>query len=250
MQIKQAADLLKSSRYSIALSGAGISTPSGIPDFRSSNDGLWKRFNPNEVASLSAFRTKPEHFFGWFRPLAKLIFEAQPNPAHQALAELEKLGLIHSVITQNIDSLHQRSGSQNVIEVHGTLNTLTCGQCYQQTDVEGVRHTYLVEEKIPTCKACGGTLKPDVILFGEQMPLAPWQAAESEISKCDLLIVVGSSLEVNPVAKLPFDVIANDGKLIIINQQITYINPRADIVFREDAAEILPAIVEAIRNGE
>ncbi len=104
--------------------------------------------------------------------------------------------------------------------------------------------------RIPTCKACGGTLKPDVILFGEQMPIHPWRAAEHEINQCDLLIVVGSSLEVNPVAKLPFDVLANGGKLIIINQQITYINARADIVFREDAAEVLPAILEAIKNGE
>lgn len=250
MQIEQAADLLKSSRYSIALSGAGISTPSGIPDFRSSNDGLWERFDPNEVASLSAFRTKPDKFFDWFRPLAKLIFEAKPNPAHIALSELQNRGVIQSIITQNIDGLHQRSGAKNVIEVHGTLNTLTCGQCYHQTNVEDIRHSYLVEEKIPTCKACGGTLKPDVILFGEQMPIHPWQAAEREIKQCDLLIVVGSSLEVNPVAKLPYDVIAKGGKLIIINQQITYINSRADIVFREDAAEILPAIWKAITDGK
>ena len=140
--------------------------------------------------------------------------------------------------------------ARDVIEVHGTLHTLTCGQCYHQTSVEEVRHSYLVDEQNPTCKACGGTLKPDVILFGEQMPIHPWRAAEHEINQCDLLIVVGSSLEVNPVAKLPFDVLAKGGKLIIINQQITYINARADIVFREDAAEVLPAILEAIKNGE
>jgi NAD-dependent deacetylase len=250
MQIMQAADLLTSSRYPIALSGAGISTPSGIPDFRSSDNGLWNRFNPMEVASLSAFRTKPEKFFDWFRPLARLIFDAKPNPAHTALAELEQRGLLQTIITQNIDNLHQRAGSQNVIEVHGAISSLTCGQCFQKTNVEEVRHAYFEENQIPTCKSCGGILKPDVILFGEQMPMTPWLTAEQEINKCDLLLVVGSSLEVNPVAKLPFEVIAKGGKLIIINKQITYINSRADIVFRKDAAEVLPAILEAIKNGE
>jgi NAD-dependent deacetylase len=249
MQIKQAADLLQSSRYTVALSGAGISTPSGIPDFRSESGGLWKRFNPMEVASLLAFRTRPQKFFDWFRPLAHKIFEAEPNPAHTSLAELESMGMLSAIITQNIDGLHQKAGSMKVIEVHGSLNTLTCGQCYQSTDVEQIRQAYLDEGTIPTCKSCEGILKPDVILFGEQMPISPWRAAETEIRKCDLLLIIGSSLEVNPVAKLPFEVVSNGGKLIIINKQVTYINSRAEVIFRENAAKVLPAIMETIRNG-
>jgi NAD-dependent deacetylase len=249
MQIKQAADLLKSSKYTIALSGAGISTPSGIPDFRSETGGLWNKYNAMEVASLSTFRTRPKSFFNWFRPLAKLIFEAEPNPAHATLSELESMGLLASTITQNIDGLHQKAGTRKVIEVHGSLYSLTCGQCYQSVDAEEIRHSYLNDGQMPICKSCEGTLKPDVILFGEQLPLAPWREAEAEIRKCELLVVIGSSLEVNPVAKLPYDVISNGGKLVIINQQITYINSRAEIVFREDAATVLPAILETIRNG-
>ena len=249
MQIELIAGLLQESRHTIALSGAGISTPSGIPDFRSENNGLWNQFDPMEVASLSAFRTHPGSFFNWFRPLANTILEAQPNPAHTALAELEDIGLLASIITQNIDGLHQKAGSRNVIEVHGSINTLTCGQCYQTIKTREVSKSYIYEGQIPSCPSCGGTLKPDVILFGEQMPSLPWQAAEEEIRKCDLLLVIGSSLEVNPVGKLPYDVISNGGKLIIINQQVTYIDSRADFVLRADAAQILPVIMETLRNG-
>ena len=130
MLVGKAASLLKAANYAIALTGAGISTPSGIPDFRSSNTGLWNKVNPLEVASLSAFRVHPEKFFEWFRPLTKQIIDAAPNPAHLALANLEREGYIQAVITQNIDGLHQKAGSKNVLEIHGSLNTLTCGSCY------------------------------------------------------------------------------------------------------------------------
>ena len=249
MQIKQAADLLISSQYPVALTGAGISTPSGIPDFRSETGGLWHWFDPMEVASLSAFRTQPEKFFDWFRPLAKLIVDAQPNPAHTSLAELQRMRHLVSIITQNIDGLHQKAGSQNVTEVHGSLETLTCVQCFNQLNASEILQSYLEDEVNPECPSCGGTLKPDVILFGEQMPIRPWMGAQQEVRKSDLMIVIGSSLEVNPVARLPYEVVSNGGKLIIINKQKTYINPRAEFVFKENVADILPAIVEAIKNG-
>ena len=248
MQLKQAAELLRSAEYAIALTGAGISTPSGIPDFRSGKDGLWHKHNPLEVASLSAFRTQPEQFFSWFQPLASLILDAQPNPAHTALAKLETLGVVRSVITQNIDGLHQRAGSESVYEVHGTMFTLTCGQCYQQFNSLDFVQSYFVEGIIPTCTSCSGILKPDVILFQEQLPRTVWQMVELEISKCDLMIVIGSSLEVNPVANLPYKVVAQGGKLLIVNEQETYMNSRADIIFNQDASKVLPAILEAMTN--
>ena len=246
MQIEHAADLLQASRYAVALTGAGISTPSGIPDFRSSDNGLWRKYNPMEVASLSAFRTRPEKFFDWFRPLTNLIIDAQPNPAHQALAHLEKIGILKSIITQNIDGLHQKAGSQSIYEIHGSLNTLTCVECYRQFRASEYVKPYVEDGIVPHCRECGGLLKPDVILFEEQLPRQVWLAAEEEVRKSDLMIVVGSSLEVNPVAQLPYKVVARGGKLLIVNQQTTYMNDRADLVFSADAAEVLPKIVESL----
>ena len=136
--IKYAAELVRKAKNVVVLTGAGISTPSGIPDFRSEGTGLWSRDEPMEVASLNTFRTDPERFFVWFRPLANQIFNAEPNPAHVALAKLEKAGRVHCIITQNIDTLHHKAGSKNVIEMHGTLRTLSCTQCFHQ---EG--HNYI-----------------------------------------------------------------------------------------------------------
>lgn len=130
-----AADLFRQSKHAVVLTGAGLSTPSGIPDFRSTGTGLWSSDEPMEVASLHTFRTSPEKFFQWFRPLANQIYNAQPNAAHTALAELEKAGRVASIITQNIDILHQKAGSKTVIEMHGTMKTLTCTQCYHQVEV-------------------------------------------------------------------------------------------------------------------
>ena len=244
MQTEQAAELLQNANYTVALTGAGISTPSGIPDFRSSRNGLWHKYNPMQVASLSAFRTRPEIFFDWFRPLAQLIVDAEPNPAHLALTRLQKLGILKTIITQNIDGLHHRAGSSSIYEIHGTLNSLTCVQCYQQYPSSEFIQPYLEAGVIPRCRRCGGLLKPDVILFEEQLPREVWRKAEEEVRKCDLMIVVGSSLEVNPVAQLPYKVVAQGGKLVIVNKQPTYMNSRADVVFNKDAAEVLPQIIE------
>jgi NAD-dependent deacetylase len=240
--IKEAANYLKRSNYPVVLTGAGISTPSGIPDFRSTDKGLWQKFNPMEVASLTAFRTNPEKFYNWFRPMAKLIADASPNPAHEALAQLEQAGYIKEIITQNIDGLHQRAGSIIVHEVHGTLNTLTCGKCYTKYQAEEFMQSYIEEGQIPKCKQCGHFLKPDSILFEEQLPIHTWMSVEEAIDKCDLLLVAGSSLEVVPVARLPYTAISHGANLIIINESETYIDSRADIVFNQDVADILPLI--------
>jgi NAD-dependent deacetylase len=247
--IEFAADLIRQAKHAVILTGAGISTPSGIPDFRSSGTGLWSRDEPLEVASLSTFRTHPNLFFEWFRPLASQMFEARPNSAHTALAELEKRGYLKSIITQNIDTLHQKSGSKNVIEMHGTMQTLTCTQCYHKVEAEPYISLFVEQGKIPCCPKCSQVLKPDVILFGEQLPQTAWFMAQREARSCDLMLVAGSSLEVLPVAGLPMQALDRGAHLIIINNTPTYLNVRADVSFLDDVATVLPAITERVFNG-
>lgn len=247
--IEFAADLFRNSKHAVILSGAGLSTPSGIPDFRSTGTGLWSRDEPLEVASLNTFRTNPESFFAWFRPLASQIFYAQPNRAHIALAALEQNGFVSSVITQNVDMLHQKAGSKTVIEMHGTMQTLTCSQCYHQVQAEPYLEPFVAHGEIPHCPKCNQTLKPDVILFGEQLPQAAWYKAQKEARQCDLMLVVGSSLEVLPVAGLPMQALDRGAHLIIINNTPTYLNVRADVTVLEDVSTILPAITERVLNG-
>lgn len=244
-----AAELFRQAKHAVSLTGAGLSTPSGIPDFRSTGTGLWSRDEPMEVASLSTFRTAPERFFDWFRPLASQIFNAQPNTAHLSLAKLEKAGRIHSIITQNIDMLHQKAGSRTVIEMHGTMKTLTCTQCYHKVESALYLDTFVEKGKLPRCPQCGSILKPDVILFGEQLPQAEWFKAQREARQCDLMLIVGSSLEVLPVAGLPMQALDRGAHLIIVNNVPTYLNVRADVALTEDAAVVIPAIVEKVLNG-
>lgn len=247
--IEYAAELLVKSRHAVILTGAGLSTPSGIPDFRSEGSGLWSRDEPLEVASLMTFRTHPAQFFQWFHPLASQIFNAGPNPAHHAIAKMEQKGRIQAVITQNIDMLHQKAGSRRVIEMHGTLRTLSCTQCYRQQGYEAHLPAFIDSGTIPHCPHCNAILKPDVILFGEQLPQKAWFEAQREARSCDLMIVVGSSLEVLPVAGLPMQAIDRGAHLIIINNSDTYLNVRADVVLREDVAAVLPAISERVQNA-
>jgi len=247
--IEYAAELLQKAKYAVALTGAGISTASGIPDFRSEGTGLWSKNEAMEVASLSIFRTNPERFFVWFRPLASQIFNADPNPAHIALAELEKAGRVQSVITQNIDALHHKAGSKNVIEMHGTLRTLSCTQCFQQVEANTYLKSFIEQGELPRCPACNGLMKPDVILFGEQLPQQAWYDAQRECRQCDLILVAGSSLEVLPVAGLPMQAIDRGAHLVILNNATTYLNVRADVAIQEDVADIIPAIVEQVLNG-
>lgn len=249
VNVEYAAELLRKSKRAVVLTGAGISTPSGIPDFRSEGTGLWSRDEPLEVASLATFRTQPEKFFQWFRPLVGQIFEARPNAAHIALAELEQAGYIRTLITQNIDALHHKAGSKQVIEMHGTLRTLSCTQCFQQVESQGYLKPFIEQEELPRCPRCDGLLKPDVILFGEQLPQQAWYEAQRACRQCDLMLVAGSSLEVLPVAGLPMQAIDRGAHLIIVNNTPTYLNVRADFVFMDDVAAILPLIAERTLNG-
>ncbi len=247
--IEDAAELVRKAKRAVVLTGAGISTPSGIPDFRSEGTGLWSRDEPLEVASLTTFRTVPERFFEWFRPLAGQIFYAKPNAAHMALAQLEEAGHVKTIITQNIDALHQKAGSKCVVETHGTMRTLTCTNCYRIFEAELYLQPFINEGKIPTCLQCNGILKPDVILFGEQLPHAAWVQAQRAARQCDLMLVAGSSLEVLPVAGLPMQALDRGAHLIIVNNTPTYVNVRADVIIMADVASTLPEIAKRALHG-
>ena len=241
-QIERAAALIANSKYVVALTGAGISTPSGIPDFRSPGSGLWEKVNPMLVASSFSFRLQPQAFYEWARPLARKLLEAEPNPAHRALAELEEMGLLKAVITQNIDDLHQKAGSKRVLELHGNMRQATCLKCHQVVSTQGMMERFLEEGELPYC-SCGGLLKPNVVLIGEQLPRWVLLEAWGEAERCDLMLVVGSSLEIAPAAEIPFVALRCGAKAIVINYQPTPLDNQADVVIHEDVAEVLPWII-------
>jgi len=244
--INKAAEYIISSQYAIALTGAGISTESGIPDFRGQN-GLWRRINPY-YATYTYFIEDPEGFWKLYLTFVRSFREAEPNPAHIGLARLEKLNLLKVIITQNIDGLHQKAGSRNVIELHGNLRTISCTRC-------GYKYTYdevfsIIEESSlpPRCKVCNGILKPDVVLFGEPLPYTEISKAYEEASKADLILVLGSSLTVYPAAYIPETVKMHGGKVIIINMEPTEKDHIAEILINAKVGEVVPRLVESIEN--
>jgi len=242
--IEEAAKMIREANYAVALTGAGISTPSGIPDFRSPQTGLWMRDNPMEVASWSAFRYHPQKFFNWLHPLAEKSWYAQPNPAHYALAQMERAGLIRSVITQNIDGLHQKAGSINVIEVHGSLRTLSCLNCRRHFETQAFIEPFLKDKQLPRCPNCRAILKPDIVLFEELLPTDAWERAQAACENADLILVIGSSLEVMPAASLPLYTLEHGGKLIINTLSPTYLDHEAALLLRQDVTEVMPKIAE------
>lgn len=248
----QAAQLIQNARHALALTGAGISTASGIPDFRSPESGLWSKANPMEIASLRNFRYEPQRFYDWMRPIATAINAATPNAAHNALATLEQTGYVHGIITQNIDLLHSKAGSQVVFEVHGHTRTMTCIQCFRHYEAEDIMAEWQQTGTIPSCQhpGCGGVLKPDVILFGEQLPAQVMIDVEKTLRQCDVLLIAGSSLEVFPVADIPRRIKRIGGKLIIINLQSTDYDHMADVVLHEDVTIALPRIVSIIKGEQ
>lgn len=247
--LKRAAALLRRASHAVALTGAGISTPSGIPDFRTPGRGLWENVDQMEVASLRAFRRNPQAFYEWVRPLVALMGSARPNPAHLALAQLEAAGRLKAVITQNIDGLHQRAGSRQVLELHGHLRTATCLNCFRR-EPAAAAIAAVERGETPLCPACRGVVKPDIVLFGEQLPADVVSAALEHACRADLILVVGSSLMVVPAARLPATVRSNGGEIIILNQEPTYADGFAAAVFHEDAAEVLPRLVRTCLEEE
>jgi len=242
--LQLARELILSSPYTVALTGAGISTPSGIPDFRSPGSGLWEHVDPMEVASQAVLRYHPERFYEWIRPLARGWMDSKPNPAHRALARLEQAGLLQCIVTQNIDDLHQQAGSSRILQIHGNLREAVCLNCYRLHGPEALTRWLLQPTGLPRCETCGGVLKPNVILFGEQLSQPLLQRAHREFCKARLVLVVGSSLEVTPAAMLPMDALQHGARLVIVNRLPTYLDPRADVILREDVAEILPKMLD------
>jgi NAD-dependent deacetylase len=246
--VVRAVEMLRHSKHTVALTGAGISTPSGIPDFRSPESGVWNRVDPMEVASIYAFRHNPAPFFEWIQPLANNILQAKPNAAHLALASLEANGRLQATITQNIDLLHSKAGSNRVYELHGSMREATCTACHTQVDGLEMWQKVADTSQIPVCAACGHVLKPNVILFGEMLPALIMHQAQQEAKQCDLMLVVGSSLEVAPAGDLPLLAKQAGAKLIIINFGQTHMDGQADCLFREDVANLLPQLAAPFTN--
>ena len=244
--IDQAADLIRQADKVVAFTGAGISTHSGIPDFRSPESGLWNKYDPFEVASLSAFRYHPEKFYDWIKPLFKNAQSTQPNQAHISLAELEKAGCLQAVITQNIDGLHQKAGSSSVVELHGSTQSATCQDCGRHYGTDWMLDDILENDDIPRCKACGGVLKPDVTLFEELLPRKAWQKAEMLCNQADLILVVGSSLEVYPANSLPEKGLRHGARLIINTLSGTHLDAYADVVIQADLIDTIPPICRQV----
>ena len=226
------------------LTGAGVSTESGIPDFRSPT-GLWAQVDPMEYGSIDAFRRDPVKVWSFYKPRVAMLTEAEPNPAHVALAELERGGFVQAVVTQNIDLLHERAGSREVVEVHGSIRTATCPACGERYPLERVLEL-LADADAPACPACGGILKPDVVFFGELLPPAAIDRAFELARGARLLLVVGSALEVYPIAGLPLETTGAGGEVAIVNRGPTAFDDQASLRIDGSAGEILPAVAEAL----
>jgi NAD-dependent deacetylase len=234
------AALIRGNQPCVVLTGAGVSTESGIPDFRSET-GIWATVDPFEVASIQAFRRDPERVWAFYRERIHVLRDAEPNPAHHALAELERRGLVEAVVTQNIDTLHTRAGSRDVVEVHGSIRSAQCLGCLWSEPAEAVLQQ-LESQTVPLCPQCGEVLKPGVVLFGELLPAAPIERATQLARTARLLLVVGSTLEVWPVAGLPLEARA----FAIVSRGATALDDGAVLKVDAGAGETLTAVLEAL----
>jgi len=240
------AELIRSAGSLVALTGAGISVPSGIPDFRSPGKGLWEKVDPMQVAHIDAFRRDPVRFWHFYGERFQSLEDKRPNRAHEALAELERAGLLEAVITQNIDQLHARAGSRNLIEVHGTIAHSSCLRCGAQYAIDDVRGRLAADPNgVPRCD-CEQPLKPDVVLFGEYLPVDALARAERLAAAADLMLCIGSSLEVYPVAQLPQLTLQAGGRVAIITQGPTQFDGAAAVRMDGDVVEDLEAVLAAL----
>jgi NAD-dependent deacetylase len=243
--VLQLAELIRESRCTVALTGAGVSVPSGIPDFRTPETGLWESVDPMEVAHIDVFERDPARFWSYYRPRFHSLGDKRPNAAHEALAELERRGLLEGVITQNIDRLHRAAGSRNVVEVHGSIETSTCRRCAASFGIAEIDELF-GEDGIADCTACGGPVKPDVVLFGELLPEAAMREAQELAAQAELMLCIGSSLVVHPVASLPEVTKACGGKLAIITKSATPYDGDAVLKLDGEVDEELGALLAAL----
>ncbi len=246
--IKKAAELLANSKNSIVLTGAGISTESGIPDFRGEG-GIWDKYKPEIYGDIESFLKDPSKFWKMAEDIAPTLFNAEANPGHFALAELEKMKIIKAIITQNVDELHQKAGAVIVYEVHGNINRFTCLGCRASYNKDQVLNKLKRRKRSsPLCDYCGMPLKPSVVLFGEELPKFEKYMSVDLAKKADVMLIVGSSLTVAPICDLPVYTLSGGGKLIIVNDQPTHLDDKAEIVLNNKTGTILPLIVEEIKK--
>lgn len=231
-------ELQKAQRVAV-LTGAGISAESGVPTFRDAQTGLWAQYEPTELATLEAFRRNPRLVWEWYAWRRELVAKATPNPAHLALVQMQTYVPELTVITQNIDGLHQRAGSQQVIELHGNLMGNKCA------DNGHLVESWLPTEEVPPrCPHCGGLLRPNVVWFGELLPMDELLLAMDSVNQCDLIFSIGTSSLVEPAASLPFEGLKHGAKLVEINPAQTPLTPHAHFVLYGKAGEILPSLVD------
>ena len=244
MTVARLAELVQTRRPCVVLTGAGVSTESGIPDFRSAG-GLWAEFDPLEYGSIDAFRADPEKVWRFYAPRFSVLTDAEPNDAHRALAALEDAGWVDAVVTQNIDLLHERAGSRDVVEVHGSIRRSICPGCGAEYPLARVLEL-LGESGAPACPDCGAILKPDVVFFGELLPAAAIDRAFALAAGAGLLLVVGSTLEVFPVASLPYETLNAGGAVAIVNRGPTAFDSRAALKLDAGAGETLAALAREL----
>ncbi|MFH1437421.1 MAG: NAD-dependent deacylase [Pseudomonadota bacterium] len=244
-KIEEAAALLKREKKCVALTGAGISVPSGIPDFRSEG-GLWDIFRPEEYATAEAWNSNPGKVWDMFRVVGKMLLDSPPNPAHAALGELESMGIVDAVVTQNIDGLHQAGGSKNVIEFHGNGRDIVCTKCGRRLSQEE-ELAILQREGPGTCPSCEGIARPQVVLFGEPIPTRAMAQSLAAVQNCRTLLVIGTSGMVAPASMLPYEARRAGANVIEINLASTPVSSIADISILESVEKALPAIVSKIR---
>jgi len=243
----EAGELLLQSKRTLLLTGAGVSTGSGIPDFRTPGKGMWEFVDPFAVASIWGFRAQPDLFYRWIRPLAEKMLRASPNAAHRGFAVLQQLGLLQTVVTQYIDDLHEQAGSSDVVHVHGTAQGALCLACDHRVEGRTFWQDFLAQDGLPTCPVCGAILKPDVVLFGEELPAHLLARSQQAALACDLIVVAGASLEVMPTGDLPLLAKRRGARLLVLNLSETALDCKADLIIREDVTRSVPRLVEHCR---
>jgi len=232
---------IKDAKKIVFVTGAGISQESGIPTFRG-NDGLWRKYDPMQLATIDAFNENPKLVWEWYEDRRKNILNAKPNPGHFAIAKLEKFKDV-VVLTQNIDGLHQRAGSSNVLELHGSIIRIKCTVCEFEDDIPSS-----FENLPPKCTRCGNILRPDVVWFGEPLPQKVWSQAIIEANSCDIMIIAGTSLVVSPANTLPVYAKQNNASLIEVNPEQTQMSSEMDISLRTTSAKALPEIIKIFED--
>ena len=244
--IDRLAELVRSAGSVVALTGAGISVPSGIPDFRSPGTGLWANVDPMEVAHIEVFTREPDRFWRFYGDRFAMLRDKRPNGAHLALAELERRGVVDAVVTQNIDGLHTAAGVADLIEVHGSIAHASCLECGARHELDDVRgRLSAAGDGVPRCDD-GHALKPDVVLFGELLPEAALARASALAASADLLLCIGSSLEVYPVAQLPQITLAAGGSVALVTKGPTPYDREAAVKLDGDVVDELEALLAAL----